>query len=550
MMCLSQTDTSDAKAGAEEVRAVIRPRRGATKALAITGAVALAATGTAFAATRGHKGAARARTGVTAVEVARATPGTAVSALMLSGSVVATSSLPLSAGTSGRVSTVDVSVGQSVAPGQALMTVADPVLQAHLSEAEAAVATAEAKLAAAEAPPSASATAVASAGVVKARATLAAAESAYQQAQQAAASPPTTVSPTKPHSGGSGQGGSGQSAQAQVSKAAEAVAVANAGLVLAEAQAAKVEASPTSVSMQPLVAAVSEARAAEGVVRAEIAQGSLAAPFAGTVASLSVVVGAEVSPGTTVLTLDSTSLGLQAPVSQSSVSLVRVGERATASLLGASSSLPMTVSSVSPSESTSSLTFDVTLLPVSPAPAWLHPGEAATVSIVISSKAGAVLVPASAIVSINGIPQVFVVNTSASPHTPAGAGAEKAHKHNEHKKHAHKKHEGAAGAGAGTVSLVDVSPSVSDGSTTEVSGLSAGAEVVVSGQTYLASGDQVRVAGTVKVPASVTGSSVGGILTAPASAGAAAKNGRGGAGGTAAGVSGAGASGGGAGAAG
>ena len=109
--------------------------------------------------------------------------------------------------------------------------------------------------------------------------------------------------------------------------------------------------------------------------------------------------------------------------------------------------------------------------------------------------------------------------------TPKNSGAGQAK--NAHKGQAKKGHKGKTvktgrkgqGArvkgGAGTVSLVDVTPSVSDGSTTEVSGVSPGAAVVVAGQTYLAAGDAVRVTATVTVPTSVTGSSVGGILTAP-----------------------------------
>lgn len=501
----------------------------ATKVVAVAAVLLVAGTGTAYAVGRGHKGAARARSGVTAVEVALAAAGTAASELSLSGSVAATSSLPVAAGASGRISVLDVSTGQRVAAGQALMSVSDPVLQAQLAAAQAAVATAQAKLTAAEAPPSATSVAVAADGVAKAQAALAAAQSAYQQAAQPAAT--------------SKRGGSTASTSAGLGASAQAVAVAQAALNLAEAQAAQAQAPPSGASLAPLEAAVAQAQAAQAVIGTEIAQESLTAPFAGTVSSLSAVVGQTVTAGTTVLTLDSTGMSVQAPVSQASLSLVRKGETATVSLLGAPTTLPAAVTAVSPSASPSSLTFDVTISPVSPPPTWLHPGEAATVAVVTSTTPTAVLVPSSSIVDLNGHPQVFVVNRggkpaatggSASAATSRSSGAgnpKRAHKGTGKKgrkgRRGRKAHGSAVRRGAGTVSLVDVTPSVSDGTTTEVSGLSPGAAVVVAGQTYLAPGDRVRVTGTVAVPTSVTGSSVGGLLTAPGAAGAGATSGAG-----------------------
>jgi len=432
----------------------------------------------------------------------------------------------MSAGASGRVVAVNVAVGQTVSAGQLLVSVSDPVLSAQLSEAQAAVATAEAKLAAAEAPPSGSTVAVAVDGVAKAQASLNAAEVAYQQAQQAA----TSSSPS-----GSGQASPSQGAQNQLAAAGQALAVAQAGLTLAQAQAAQAEAPPSTTTLQPLVAAVTQAQAAASVIQAEIAQGAVTAPFAGTVASLDVTVGQQITAGTPVLSLDGMAMGIQAPVAQSDVSLLRDGETATVTVVGAPGSLPATVSAISPLANASSLTFDITLSPAS-VPAWMHPGEAASVSVITSTTKTAVLIPADAVVSINGVPQVFVVmpkatraassgesNKAAAAATTKNAGAKKVGD----KKRKTAKAPAGGGAGAiGTVTLVDVTPSVSDGSTTEVSGISAGELVVVAGQTYLAKGDQVRIASTLTVPTSVTGSSVGGLLTAPSTA--TTKNGTGG----------------------
>ena len=493
----------------------------ATKVLAIGSGVALVAAGTAFAVMGGsppkgtrHKG----KGGVvTAVEVARATAGTAISALSLSGAVAATSSLPLSPGVAGRVAAIDVVAGQSVRAGQVLVSLANPVLRAQLAEARAAVATAQAKLAAAEAPPTAQTLAVAQDGVAKAQAGLAAAEQAYQQAVLAArqASPARSGTTTTTQAKAPGSA-------ADVSAAEAAVASAQAALNLAEAEAAAASAPPSAASLQPLVSAVGQAQAAEAVVQANLAEESLRAPFAGTVASLAATAGELVGAGTTVLTLDGAALSVQAPVSQADLPLLRAGDPATLSILGGGTTLPARVTALSPVADPSALTFQVTLTPTSDPP-WLHPGEAAVVSVVTARTANAVLVPASAIVTINGTPQVFVVGPPGSAKAgTASATASTTRPHRHTRKHKGAKHKagkgGAAGAavrGARTLTLVSVRPSISDGTTTEVSGLAPGTTVVVSGQTYLGPGDLVRVSGTAAVPSSVTGSSVGGLLTAP-----------------------------------
>ncbi|MHB1533705.1 MAG: HlyD family efflux transporter periplasmic adaptor subunit, partial [Acidimicrobiales bacterium] len=295
---------------------------------------------------------------------------------------------------------MDVVAGQTVQPGQPLVSLADPVLQAQLSAAEAAVATAQAKLAAAQAPPDAQAVLVAQDGVAKAQAALTAADQTYQQAQTAAQAAAPAAST---------QSG------AQVIAAQENVTVAQAALALAQAQAAQAEAPPTSATLQPLIAAVAQSQAAAAVIQAQLAQDALTAPFAGTVMSLAATPGEEVSAGTSLLTLDGSALSVQAPVSQANLPLLREGETATVSVLGGQGALPATVTAVSPSANPSSLTFDVTLTPTS-TPPWLHAGEAASASVVTASTSGAVLVPASAVVAINGTPQVFVV-------TPGGPGA-------------------------------------------------------------------------------------------------------------------------------
>ena len=408
-----------------------------------------------------HHKAGRTRAAVTAVQVATAVSGAAVSELSLSGTVASSQSVTISPGVAGRVGSVAVTLGQVVPAGQVLVRLVNPVLQAQLAEAQAAVASAQAKLSAAAAGPSPQAVAVAQAEVAKAQVALQAAEQSSQQAQTAP-----------------GKGQPGSSSGGSLSQPAEAVSEAQAALTLAQAQAAQAEAPPSAAVLAPLQAAVTQAGDAEAAVEAQIAQETVTAPFAGVVSSLSAVVGEQVTPASTLLTLDGAAVSVQVPVAESDLGLVHPGEAATISSPAGSGSVPSRVSTVAPTGNPSSLTFGVTISPVSDPP-WLVPGEAATVAVVTGRTAGAVLVPSGAVISINGHPQVFVV-------------------HADH-----------------TVGLVDVTPGISDGTTTAVTGLGPGSEVVTLGQTYLAPGDRVRVTERASTPATVIGSSIGGLLTAP-----------------------------------
>ncbi|MHB1802436.1 MAG: hypothetical protein ACYCU5_12410, partial [Actinomycetes bacterium] len=147
-------------------------------ALVLTGSVVGVAA--AYAKGKHAGGGHRGHAGVTAVQVATARSGTAVSQVTLSGLVTATATIPVSAGVGGRVQAVDVVLGQQVTAGQTLVVLTDPVAQAQLVAAQAAVATASARLTAAQAPATPAAMAVGRAEVAKAQATLAAAQVAYQ----------------------------------------------------------------------------------------------------------------------------------------------------------------------------------------------------------------------------------------------------------------------------------------------------------------------------------------------------------------------------------
>lgn len=453
----------------------MRPiRKPAIKAAGVA-VVALIVAGGSIAAAHGHGGGHRKhhghKQGINAVQAAVAVSGTAVSQLTLSGTVSPTSTVTITPALAGHVSTVDVTAGQQVSAGQTLFTTSSPTSQAQLAASQAGVAVAQAQL-------------------NRAQVVLQGAQQAYQNAlaaQAAAAaatangtptsghsSPSSGGSPTSPGSGSgstggsspvSGSGGQTQSAaslQNAVDQAVSAVNQAQAGVSVAQAT-------------------LNQANAQAGVVQATAAGSTVTAPISGLVASVTGVVGESVTTATPVMQLESGTMNVLASLSQQDVALVKPGQSATIQIPGGSGALAGSVASVSPVANTASLSFSVTVT-LSTAPAWVHNGESATVNIATRTVSPAVLVPASAVVSINSTPQVFVV----------GSG--------------HK------------VSLVNVAPSISDGNTTMVTGLSAGTEVVTAGQTYLASGDTVKVTSSTTTPSQVTGSSIGGLLTAPATA--------------------------------
>jgi hypothetical protein len=189
------------------------------------------------------------------------------------------------------------------------------------------------------------------------------------------------------------------------------------------------------------------------------------------------VVGQNVGAGTVLAVEQASQLTLQAPLAQQDLALARPGEPVTISVPGAPAALNGTVAGVSATGNPSSLSFTVTVTPSSE-PAWLLTGESASMEITTETFSPAVLVPAEAIVSFNGTPQVFEVESN------------------------HR------------VKLTGVQPGITDGTTTMVSGLPAGTKVVAVGQTYLANGARIRVSGTVAVSSSVSGSAVAGLANA------------------------------------
>ncbi len=418
-----------------------------------TAAVALAHVGKAGKGKKGHHHGG----GATSVEVATAVSGTATSQLELSGQVMAAQTLAVVPTVSGRITAMDVTAGQQVGVGQIIAQLADPTGQIQLASAQASLAQAQAKLAGAGAGATPAAIAVAQAGVAKAQAALAGAEQFYNA---------TVASYDQ-----------GQSTSTQVGQAQNAVAQAQAALAQAQAQLAVTEQPPPQSTVSGLQAAVSQAQDQVALVQANLGQDTVTAPFAGMITTVTGVVGAIATPSSPLATLESTQLTVQAPLAEADIGLVHAGQQATfTSPANGTQATAATVTSVSSNADPTSMSFTVTLS-ITGAPPSILSGESVTAMVTTQTVSSTVLVPAQSVISINGTPQVFVVGSN------------------------HK------------AALVSVVPGITDGTTTAVTGLPAGSEVVDIGQTYLASGDAVRVTGHVPVPSTVAGNTVGGLAS-------------------------------------
>ncbi|MCL4443258.1 MAG: HlyD family efflux transporter periplasmic adaptor subunit, partial [Actinobacteria bacterium] len=287
--------------------------------------------------------------------------------------------------------------------------------------------------------------------------------------------------------------------QTALGTAQQNVILAQANLNAAQAAMSEAQSQLSQAQNPTPATALIEAQAQVQLLQSEIAQETVRAPFAGVVVSVPAVTGQQVGTGTALATLNTATLVVNAPLSQQDLALVHAGEQASASIAGAPGALPLTVQAVAPSGNSGSLTFGVTFaVAATSQPAWLFAGEAAVVDVTTKKYSPAVLIPSEAIVSINGAPQVFEI-------------------HSNH-----------------TVSLIDVTPGVSDGTTTMVTGLTAGTKVVAVGQTYLANGGRVKISSSIPVASAVVGTAVAGLAiatTLPSPVSAAKKGGKGGKGG-------------------
>ena len=296
--------------------------------------------------------------------------------------------------------------------------------------------------------PAASA-AAAAAAVAQAQSALAAAQAAQAQTEQQAA---TALAQAQ------NQVATAEANLAALRAPATALQVRAARDAVAQArgqwQEAVAEVSPDAVAAAR--AALAQAEAQAQTAELQLAATHVTAPFAGTVTERLVAPGANVTPETPICTLIGQTLLVNAPVPQSAAATIRAGQAVVLRPLGGAAAFAGRVIRVQPTVDATTLTMEVVILPDAAAQRALAVGEAVEASVTTAETPSALLVPQAAVQQTAGTGQVFVVTH-----------------------------------GRVTLSTVRLGPA-SGGEVEVLAGLSRGQRVVVSGETYLAPGDQVR----------------------------------------------------------
>lgn len=219
-------------------------------------------------------------------------------------------------------------------------------------------------------------------GVAQAKSALAAAQAAYQAAIQPAT--PQAIQQARANV---------QSAQAAVSAAESGVQAANAGVATAQAQlqAARVAKSHTV----------------------------LTAPAAGTVTAVPDHSGETVSPGSPVLTIDVEALQVSLVVSETQRNLIQNGDRITLTV----PELPGKtftghIFQIYPTPVSGNAGEYEVLATVNQAGGKVQPGMTGNVQIQLGSRARAILVPATALATRNGVTGVYVIGAKGGQSIP------------------------------------------------------------------------------------------------------------------------------------
>ncbi len=245
----------------------------------------------------------------------------------------------------------------------------------------------------------------------------------------------------------------------------DALSVQNARAALQLAQATLTETAHPAPALPAAIAAQRSLIAADQRLvmekKALVSDLVVRAPFAGIITARDVSVGATVSVGTPLFTLQGTGVDVVVPVPQEDLATVHVGQPA--SIRVGSAVLAAHVVSVVSATNPQSLTFSAYVAPDPPS-APLHPGEAVSVSITTVRVTDALAVPSLAVQTIGGKPQLFVVRGGVLSLAPVTLGP------------------------AGTM------PGVQGPAQEILSGIQAGDQVVISDATYLAAGDRVQIA--------------------------------------------------------
>ncbi len=240
---------------------------------------------------------------------------------------------------------------------------------------------------------------------------------------------------------------------------AQDLAQAQAAATAAEDQAKLAAAPYTDLDVKAAQAAVEQAQAALAIAKAQMQQAIITAPFDGVITAKMLSVGALASPSTPIFTIMSPDLQVQFSIDESRIGNVKTGQ--TVSLTTTAfpgKTFPAQVTSVYPSADPKTHTFTVVVQPKDTTGS-LRAGMFVSLQVTIASFPNAVLVPNAALVQRGPQSIVFVANN-------------------------------------GRAQLVPVTTGIADDNNTQiVNGITAGEDVVTSGQANLNDGSAIRVVG-------------------------------------------------------
>jgi HlyD family secretion protein len=184
-------------------------------------------------------------------------------------------------------------------------------------------------------------------------------------------------------------------------------------LAAAQAQLDQLLADPQSSDLARAEAKVAQARAQLDQARIQLDEGTLRAPFAGTIAVVNVVPGEDVGQQAPITLLDTSRYQIKVAVDEVDVARVAVGQPVDVLLdaLGAPV-LKGTVRRIAPlSQADNSVTAYEATIEVDLAGRPIKPGMTASASIISERREGVLRVPAQAVSTENGTSVVSVVTT-------------------------------------------------------------------------------------------------------------------------------------------
>jgi multidrug efflux pump subunit AcrA (membrane-fusion protein) len=392
----------------------------------------LAGAGVAYATVGPATSAGAATTRTSAVQ-----RGTVIASVSASGNLALAATSSLAFGAAGKVSEIDVKVGQTVTAGQTLAKIDPTQANLQLTEAQQQLTVAQDNLAKAQNGPS-------STQVALNNAQLAQDEQAVTNAQNAYSAAKCTSSSTSPTCT--------QDAQ-QITNAENALTL----LKAQQANSAYVD--PGTIAQDQ--EAVTQAKAAVNSAQSAVAGTVITAPSNGTILSIAGLVGSSVSAGSTttgaptgsssssgsggsgtgstgsgassssgsssssssssssassgafITMADLSQLQVTADVSETDVSSVQPGQSATVTLNATGKSYPAQVQVISPTSTVVSnvVEYAVTLNLTDAVPASVRPGQSASISIVTGEASDTLYVPNSAITTAGGRSVVTVVGS-------------------------------------------------------------------------------------------------------------------------------------------